>query len=202
MSWTTDLLGSGIKAKSGGMVNEQQIKAAMDAPLAPNNIFKSLSSLFGGSKPNENDYKGWDDLDKSIGAPKGDSPSYWVLHDGDSIQNEAKNIVSYIRASPDNLQNMMLSNWGKTVQSEIFLNKLIDKLNRGGQKDAVNAIKNVGNNTSNLGTSANINTSSGSNPAIIPPPVKKTNYWLIGGIAVGSIAVIGTIIYLVVRKKS
>lgn len=196
MGWESDLLGSSIKASSGGMVNEQQIDTAASA-----SIFSQITKLFGNSKPNENDYKGWDDLDKSMNAPKGDSPAYWVLHDGDSIQNEAKNIVSYIRANPDNLQNMILSNWGKTVQPEIFLNKLIDKLNRGGQKDAANAIKNVRNNTSNLAIGGNINTGSGSNPAIIPPPTKKTNYWLIGGIVVGSIAIIGTIIYLVVRKK-
>lgn len=175
-----------------------------------------LSGIFG-NKPDPNDWKGWDELDRSIGAPSGDSPSYWVLNDGDSVQNEAANIVSYIKNKPNGLQNMLNSNWGKTKNPDLFLQLLYDKLQRGGYADAAALIQASLNNTSepnsNIGNTGSgfvaggFNPNSGSglvgNVKKTPPApdVKKPNYLLIGGIALGSILVLGTVIYLVVRKK-
>jgi len=88
---------------------------------------KLVTELFA-NKPNPNDWMGWDALDVKIGAPSGTNVLQWVLLDGDSVQNEALNIVSYIKAKGLN-KLLGYSTW---FNKTITINDIADKLARGG----------------------------------------------------------------------
>ena len=99
------------------------------------NIVNDLTKLFA-NKPSPVDWKGWDALDAQIGAPTGTNCLQWVILDGDSVQNEALNIVAYIKAK--GTQNLLgYSNWFKR---DITINDIADKLRRGGFKSEASAI--------------------------------------------------------------
>ena len=88
---------------------------------------KLVTELFA-NKPNPNDWMGWDALDVKIGAPSGTNVLQWVILDGDSVQNEALNIVSYIKAK--GLSKLLgYSTW---FNRTITINDIADKLARGG----------------------------------------------------------------------
>ena len=53
-----------------------------------------IISAINRGKPNPNDWQGWNALDSKNRQPIGTSVVYWILNDGDSIQNEALNILS------------------------------------------------------------------------------------------------------------
>lgn len=93
-------------------------------------IAQQIFSLFG-KKANPNDFKGWDALDSRIGALKGNSAAYWVINDGDSIANEAANILSYIQLAPNNLKDMINAAKSYNVDEKTFLAALKSKLERG-----------------------------------------------------------------------
>ena len=48
-------------------------------------------------KPSPNDWQGWVALDSKNGQPIGTNAITWIIKDGQSIQNEALNILQYIR---------------------------------------------------------------------------------------------------------
>jgi hypothetical protein len=93
-------------------------------------LAQQIFSLFG-KKGNPNDFLGWDALDKRIGALKGNSAAYWVLNDGDSVQNEAANILSYMQLSPNNIKDMIVAGKAYGVDEKTFLAALKSKLERG-----------------------------------------------------------------------
>jgi hypothetical protein len=90
-------------------------------------VVKSLVSLFA-NKPNPNDWQGYDALDRRINAPIGTNAINWVINDGDSVQNEALNIVRYIQAN--GTKNILgRSTW---FNRTITIEDVADKLSRGG----------------------------------------------------------------------
>ena len=95
-----------------------------------------MFSLFK-NKPNPNDWMGWDALDVKIGAPIGTNVLQWVILDGDSIENEALNIVSYIKAN--GTKNLL--GYSKWFNRTITINDIADKLARGGFIEEANYIK-------------------------------------------------------------
>jgi len=87
----------------------------------------TLVNLFS-NKPNPNDWQGWDALDVRIKAPRGTNAINWIINDGDSVQNEALNLVRYIQANGTN--NILgFSTW---FNRNITIEDLADKLSRGG----------------------------------------------------------------------
>jgi len=97
---------------------------------------KLLANLFS-NKPNPQDWVGWDALDQQIGAPTGTNVLNWVINDGDSVENEALNIVSYIKSK--GLNNLVgYSTWFKRT---ITIDDIADKLRRGGFPQEAAAIK-------------------------------------------------------------
>jgi hypothetical protein len=97
---------------------------------------KLLADLFS-NRPNPNDWVGWDALDQQIGAPTGTNVLNWVINDGDSVENEALNIISYIKSKGFN--NLIgYSSWFKRT---ITLDDIADKLKRGGFLAEANAFK-------------------------------------------------------------
>lgn len=60
-------------------------------------ILSIISGIFG-NRPNPNDWQGWDEQDANSGYPyTGRSTMGWTISDGDSISNEASNVLSYIK---------------------------------------------------------------------------------------------------------
>lgn len=97
-------------------------------------IVKTLSNLFNAGGPNPDDWKGWNQLDNKIGAPAGTNAINWVINDGDSITNEAVNILSYINQYGIN-SIMGYSSWFKR---NITVNMVADKLKRAGMVQQAN----------------------------------------------------------------
>jgi len=93
-------------------------------------IAQQVFSLFQ-KRANPNDFQGWDALDRRIGALKGNSAAYWVINDGDSIANEAANILSYIQLAPNNLNDMIVAAKAYGLDERTFLAALQSKLGRG-----------------------------------------------------------------------
>ena len=118
-----------LVAASGGL------NVAADAALLIAQI-DLMFSLFK-NKPNPNDWMGWDALDVKIGAPSGTNVLQWVILDGDSVQNEALNIVSYIKANG----TKKLLGYSTWFNRTITINDIADKLARGGFLEEANYIK-------------------------------------------------------------
>lgn len=97
----------------------------------------TLVSLFS-NRPNPNDWKGWDASDVRINAPRGTNAINWVINDGDSVQNEALNLVRYIQANgTDNILG-----YSKWFNRNITIEDVADKLSRGGfQQEAQELVK-------------------------------------------------------------
>jgi len=111
-----------IGADTSGSSSDNQ-----DNSQAIADAIKLVTELFA-NKPNPNDWMGWDALDVKIGAPSGTNVLQWVILDGDSVQNEALNIVSYIKAK--GLSKLLgYSTW---FNRTITINDIADKLARGG----------------------------------------------------------------------
>jgi len=87
-------------------------------------------------KPNPNDWQGWNALDSQMGFPIGTNVTGWIIKDGDSIQNEALNILQYIRAYGTN--NVLTYNihWNRTITAQ----DLANKLRRGGYENEANQL--------------------------------------------------------------
>lgn len=91
------------------------------------NITGIFSNLFG-NKPNPNDWAGWAELDQKIGAPLGTNARSFVIKDGDSVTNEALNIVRWIENK--GLQTVLgYDSWHKR---NITIQDIANKLQRGG----------------------------------------------------------------------
>ena len=87
-------------------------------------------------KPNPNDWVGWNALDGKMNVPIGTNVTGWIIHDGQSIQNEALNILQYIKNY--GTQNVLTynSHWNRTITA----NDLADKLRRGGYINEANQL--------------------------------------------------------------
>jgi|GEM_PF-2845706 len=104
-------------------------------------ILTQITNLFG-NKPSRNDWQGWDGLDSQNNYPPGRTPVWWTITDGDSVENEANNILSYISKKTNGMQKVLDAAkdvWN--LDKDAYLFKLYDKLNRGGYGDQVAAIK-------------------------------------------------------------
>jgi hypothetical protein len=85
-----------------------------------------LNSLSNNANPN--DWKGWDAQDQRAGKPLGSSAGSWVNQDGDSVSNEASNILSYINAY--GIEKVLGPNAYTT--SNVTFDDVINKLRKGG----------------------------------------------------------------------
>ena len=94
-------------------------------------LIDTLSALFA-SKPNPNDWMGWEALDRSVGQPVGTQVQNWVLIDGDSVQNEALNIVQWIKNK--GIESVLSKNSAITAKfgRGVTIADIADKLSRGG----------------------------------------------------------------------
>lgn len=99
-------------------------------------VVNVLTNLFA-DKPNPNDWMGWAALDINIGAPKGTNALQYVILDGDSVQNEALNIVQWIKTY--GIKDLVgYSSWFKR---DITIDDIANKIARGGYPQEAAAIK-------------------------------------------------------------
>lgn len=90
-------------------------------------VFSFITDIFS-NKPNPNDWMGWEKLERERNQPQGTQAQNWIINDGDSVQNEALNIIRYIEAR--GLDKVL--NYNPIFNREITLNDLNKKLERGG----------------------------------------------------------------------
>lgn len=121
---------SGVNNKIGFTINDAANVAQSSGDpvaMAAGTVVNLLANLFG-NKPNPNDWMGWGALDSKIGAPFGTNAQNWVINDGDSVQNEALNIVRWIEAN--GIESVI--NYSTWFKRNITLNDLQNKLSRAG----------------------------------------------------------------------
>ena len=109
------------------------ITLAVDVVLA---AIPFVISAINRGKPNPNDWMGWNELDGKRGYPIGTNAISWIINDGQSIQNEALNILQYI-------QNYGYGNvltYNSYYQKTITANDLANKLRRGGYVNEANQL--------------------------------------------------------------
>jgi len=131
-------------------------------------------------QPNPNDWKGWNQLDQREQKPIGTSVTGWIIKDGQSIQNEALNILSYIQEFGFN--NVI--GYNKFWNRNITIDDLYNKLTRGGYIQEANQIKQIFNKPNPI---ANLFQPSNSNQSGISP--------------IFLLAIVGGAIFLFTRKK-
>lgn len=93
-----------VTAGSGLLNAASSLSNPISAGLS---VLQAVSSLWK-SKPNPNDWMGWDAQDAQAGYPNsGRSTAWWIITNGDSPPNEASNAISYIlnrsQKEPDKL---------------------------------------------------------------------------------------------------
>lgn len=102
--------------------------------------FLPIVQGFFSNQANPNDWKGWDALDIRNNVPTGTSARYWVNRDGDSVSNEASNILSYIIANDIN----------KLIGENVSFDNIITKLRKGGLNQEADTLVSKQSKLSNL----------------------------------------------------
>ena len=90
-----------------------------------------IMSAISRGKPSPNDWQGWVALDSKNGQPIGTNAITWIIKDGQSIQNEALNILQYIR----NYGTQDVLTYNSYYNRTITADDLADKLRRGGYEN-------------------------------------------------------------------
>jgi hypothetical protein len=103
--------------------------AAQVIPLIINLIGKK-------GQPNPNDWQGWNALDAKNRQPIGTSVISWIISDGDSIQNEALNILQYI----NNYGTNNVLGYNSFYNRTITVQDIANKLQRGGYANEANML--------------------------------------------------------------
>ena len=95
-----------------------------------------IISLLGKGKPNPNDWQGYNALDSKNRQPIGTSVINWIINDGDSIQNEALNILQYI----SNYGTNNILGYSAFYDKTITVQDIANKLQRGGYVNEANML--------------------------------------------------------------
>lgn len=158
-----------------------------------------LIKSIGKDKPNPNDWQGWNALDVQIGAPQGTNAINWVINDGDSIQNEALNILQYIKANGEDKVIGFNSHFNRTIT----MDDVADKLRRGGYVSEANKLQAEYKKkilvVAQANAKKNTNTSYKNTSAAPKKGLSTTTKVIIGSVLL--LTAIGVTIYLIKRKK-
>jgi hypothetical protein len=100
-------------------------------------VFSSVLTSILGNKPNPNDWKGWTPGDVK----------QWTVNDGDSVSNEAINIISYINAH--GLKDITDSD--EYGRNRVTIAQIASKLQRGGFPSQAQALLNGGSTNTTTG---------------------------------------------------
>jgi hypothetical protein len=113
----------GVTLATGGTL--APITLAVDVVLA---AVPFIIAAINRGKPNPNDWQGWNELDGKNRFPIGTNAVAWIINDGQSIQNEALNILQYIKNYGYGNVLTYNSHFNRTITA----NDLANKLRRGG----------------------------------------------------------------------
>lgn len=113
--------------KIGWIVQAVQIAAEV-IPIIITSINKG--------KPNPNDWMGWNALDSQNGYPIGTQVTGWIIKDGQSVHNEALNILQYIQNYGTANVLGYNAHWGRSITE----NDIANKLKRGGYVNEANQL--------------------------------------------------------------
>jgi len=132
VKYQPNTIGSGeLTAATGGAAFPYTVIADVVISAIP-----FVISAINRGKPNPNDWQGWDALDSKKGYPIGTNAISWIINDGQSISNEALNILQYI-------QNYGYDNvltYNSYYQRTITAQDLANKLKRGGFVNEANKL--------------------------------------------------------------
>jgi hypothetical protein len=95
-----------------------------------------ITNLFSNA-PNPNDWMGWEAQERKQNFPLGTSANFFTKFDGDSVQNEALNILSWIKAYGINTV-LGYNSWNKWT---VTIDDLVSKITRGGYPQEAQALK-------------------------------------------------------------
>ena len=117
-----------------GMTTDQKIALGVK-------IAQLLQSLFGKKDAPGDYWKAWDRIDDQYGNPRGAQAQHWVMFDGDSVQNEALNILAYIRAN--GIEKVLAPNSTTKRDAGRYLtpDDLLNKLRRAGYQQEADEIE-------------------------------------------------------------
>lgn len=107
-----------------GRVGIDPATAAAIAQAAPK-VIELIKGLFGGGRPNPNDWKGWDALDAKWGFKPGTQAAVWAVRVGDSAPNEVSNVLSYIQNVRNGDMSFLADTSEPPVQPDAFKAKLL-----------------------------------------------------------------------------
>lgn len=108
-------------------------------------VVQSIISIFGKKDAPGDYWKAWERIDQQYNNPIGSSAQHWIWRDGDSVQNEALNILSYIRNNDPDLTKVLSPN-STTLRDSgryITFEDLLNKLRRGGYQSEAAQIKTI-----------------------------------------------------------
>lgn len=157
-----------------------------------------LIKQIGNNKPNPNDWKGWNALDSQMGLPQGTNCISWVINDGDSIQNEALNILQYIKEYGDDKVIGFNSHYNRNIT----MDDVADKLRRGGYVSEANQLQTEYKKKILVIAQANAKNnqySSNQTGTKTKTGLSTTTKIIIGSVLL--LTVIGVTIYIIKRKK-
>ncbi|MFN9302391.1 MAG: hypothetical protein ACK6DA_06415 [Candidatus Kapaibacterium sp.] len=136
-------------APKGGEVAKGLLSAGASAATgnyvaAGLQLVSTLKNLFQKDAPGDY-WKAWERIDAQYGNPIGSSAQHWIMVDGDSVRNEALNLVSYIQNQDPDLQKVLSPNrvTMRDTGRYVTFNDLLDKLRRGGFINEADQIKQV-----------------------------------------------------------
>lgn len=183
---------------SGGDFNTVGDLSIPGVPLSAGdltNIISIASNIFK-TKPNPNDWKGWDAQDQAGGQWDGSSVRGWVLNDGSDVANEALNIASYIKAN--GIKTLTNSGRPYTVDGQgwrdVTLDEIAEKFKRGGLAQEAQALKQASNNIFSAASNA---AQAAYGTPLVPgaaPSQAGLNMWL-------TLALVGGGLFLIMKKK-
>lgn len=104
-----------------------------------------LGSMFGKGDAPGNYWMAWERIDQQYGNPIGASAQHWIMFDGDSVQNEALNLISYIQNSDPTLEKVLGKN-STTLRDAgryVTFDDLTEKLRRGGYANEADQLQNI-----------------------------------------------------------
>jgi len=126
--------------------NQIGLLPAIPALISTVQNFLPIVQGFFSNQANPNDWKGWDDQDIISGKPLGSSAGSWVTKDGDSVTNEASNILAWIQAH--DINNVIGVN--AYTKQNVYFEDIINKLRRGNLNKEADYLISKNSSVSNL----------------------------------------------------
>jgi hypothetical protein len=163
-------------------------------------ILSGISGIFQ-NKPSPNDWQGWDALDARYNSPVGNQAAYWTANNGDSVSNEALNVIQYLTKKQNGFNQVYEAGLGKYwMNQNDFIQKIGSKLIAGGYRNEANQIIQQYKDmlTQNQGGKENLPKTNKEEPKM---KSKSNLVWYISG-GVALLLIGGLTIYFVKKKNS